>query len=188
MITIELDAQAIEKASQQISLFPKLYPRAAKLAYTRALQAMRIEMSRKTSELYYVRSSEVKQDTRIKSTGLLVFGFRRRLMDYKLTPTQIPKGRQHGLYGAVKRAGGLKRIPSGFLMYSHLTGYNLEAYVRYAPGRGNHWRGIFPLIGPSFAQIVKNPEVIDATLKRGQEVFNERMKHEMLREMGAVKS
>lgn len=106
--------------------------------------------------------------------AVIARGTRKPLTQYAISPKNIPV-KAGGFRGAVKRAGGLKRIPLAYL----IPGKNgLNAVIRDKFGDTERVR---VLMSPSVPQLVKNKETVAEAEKKAQETFERRLVHELKR-------
>lgn len=178
------DTERLERASRQVANLTQIYPKAARKVQGKVLKAVRRRLAEKTSELNYVTVRQIEGSMEIFGGAIRLRDRRHNLKTYMARLIKSPGRRAQGLMGAVKRAGGLKHIPHGFLVN---LGGNVLAFERHGYSKSGSWRNVEKLYAPAYAQIVLDKEVVDAGIKRGEEVFNENMRLEIMKELRAIK-
>lgn len=182
MIEIQIDSSAIEKGIRQLSQMPIALKAALNKAAKRAGTSIKNLMTERATQNYFIKSSKVRQHItmRYSQEKLEIFADARKrlLSSYYLSPRKRPKTRQHGLYGAVKRTGGSKFIPRGFLLKDNLPFHRI----------GKARDAIEPVYSPSIAQIVGHPEDLKQVAEYTKESFIKNFNHEVAYRLGRFKS
>ena len=186
MIIIELNIfQTNSAEARDFSQNVKDIDRAIKHAINRTIESAKTELIRETVRLYYVSATDIRKTITLKisnSSGIIQGlinsrGERIKLSAFKVSPKTISRRMNGKSYqAAVKREGGMKRLsPNSFYIPSHKM-----LRMRYSPGgRGfQHTRALF---GPAIPQILKNEQTLDAVRVKADNVFNERLEHELKR-------
>ena len=163
----------------------ELILRAANMAMTRALDNLKSNLARETVSRYYVKASDIRKSITAKvSTGagikqglIISRAPRLNLSAFKISPKTASyrmKGRQYR--AAVKRDAGLKGlahnvfyIPKRKKMYKRIT----------AGGRG--FQNLRAVLGPAIPQMLKNEQTFEVVTQKANEVFTERLNHEVKR-------
>lgn len=181
VLNVDINPGEIATAAAKLSGSPKALKSALRRAAKRSGTFMRRAMVESTTREYYIKPGKVRSALYINYTqdALNIFvrsGRWPTLASYYLTPRKRPKGRQRGIYGAVKR-GGIKHIPHGFLLRDNLP------FIRV--GRGK--KDIEAVYSPSVSQIVRNPENLEEISEQTRAAFVKNFNHEVLYELGAFK-
>ena len=187
-IYLDFDSDSAWDAYEALRNIPGAFPRAVSRALNRTLEFMRTESVDQTKKRYFVKAGDVRKTITLKkSNSGNLFGAmvsrspRRTLADYKITPRSPNLGKRK-LMGAVKQEGGLKTLPQGtFLISTPNTG--VLPFIRVRKGK---W-GIQKVMSPSIPQIVKNTETYWTVQRKAQNIFEKRLKHEVLSILGAFK-
>ena len=155
--------------------------KAMNAALKRASAAGRAEAGRYVAERYYISASTFKKyfesEDEMKGEGSsdqsLSVTFRGGVIPLIEFNTHYTKN--GGVSVKVKKGGG------GTLRHAFISNMNgsYQVYERYGRGKGKLKR----LYGPSAAHMLEDQTVNDKMQKRMDEVFNQRMEHEMNRIM-----
>lgn len=179
MISVEVDGQELEKAQAMLKNIPGAMERALRHTKSRVIEGMRTDAVSSTREKYYAKSGDIRKSIRVTSTGIISRGKRLMLQNYYLSP-KSPVKKSHGLKGAVKK-DGIKSLPGAFILRLGAAG-RAWPYIRVGKGR---W-GIKALHSPSIPQIVKNEQTLEYMESGVQRRFEDRMRHEVMREMKLI--
>ena len=177
MINVRIDERELARARNLLSHIPRAYDQALKFAVTRALESMRTEAVRKSTEIYEIKPSAVRKAIKLnKSQGQLIArGTRLSIAKYKFQPL---RQRAKNYTGAVKR-NGLKSFPGAFILR---LGGARKPYPFIRVGK-KRW-DIKAITSPAVPQLLQNPEVIAMLEEKGREVFAQRLNHEVMRALG----
>ena len=171
MIILDIDYKQIDDAKKLLKNIPFALARAKKMAARAALEAMRAEAVRQAQEIYAVKGAAVRKAIHLVPTqGIFkVTGRRIGTENFYMTPRKPPKLRRNwkGLNVMVKREGGVKRVPKGFLLNVDNGGKALP-FIRTGAGR---WAGLKRLMSPAVPQMIENYDVMEPVLERGEQVF-----------------
>ena len=184
MLEINIDSSGVERAKKLLAHIPGAFNKAQGAAISRTLDYMKTHAAQLASSKYYAKSSEIKRSIKPQKKGknsgaIISRGGYKSLADYKISPTKQKLGRKQGrLRGAVKRSSGLKGLGKAFLV--PIGGRELP-YIRVGKGKWD----IKHLISPAFPQIIGNIEVTAQLLEDTGKYFNERLTHEVMRQLGA---
>lgn len=182
MINININSQGLERAQKLLSHIPGAINKAHKSALARTLQFMKTRAAQLGTQKYHAKSSEIKRTITIKKNNLsgqiISRGTRKSLADYYITPRKITPGKkQKQLHGAVKR-NGVKSLGSAFLVKS---GGKFTPFIRVGKGRWD----IKKLISPAIPQILANEEITEQLSQDALAKYNERLNHEVMRQIFA---
>lgn len=181
MINISVDGKELENAKILLAKFPAAFAKSAESAAKKSAGPFRQAAVNETSKNYFISPAkfkrEIKAHYRNGTLSLFVHGPRHTLGSFMISPSKRPRKRMQGLHGAVKKHGGLKFFPTGFLLRNNLP------FLRDKPGK----KGIRAIYGPSYAQIMKQPDNILPVLELTKEKFLKNLNHEVLFRIGAFK-
>lgn len=187
MLDIQIDSTEIERLTQTIKLIPGAVKQVQRYALMKAQQVMKTTAITETVAKYYVKAAELRKSiTTSRKNGelrLQVWGQRRTIAAYMMTPTRRPKHGRYYLYGAVKREGGLKPLGrDAFLMPS-------RGKHPYLPMRrlSRERLPIEPVIAPAYPQIVGNEQTIESIRLNTSEALTAEFKRQALRSLGVLK-
>lgn len=174
MVQMTIDAGPwIEKAKQDLANVKNGAQIATANSSQRALAAARTAGVKMMRSTYTVKSAAAKSHMIIRHgrdaymRELVITGSPIRVEEFKHSK------RAEGAFVSVKNGGGGVIKSSFFTVGRHGVG----VFVRTTPER----LPIQEQYGPSVPQMMGNPTVVDAMQKRGAEVFEERMAHEISR-------
>lgn len=184
MLTLHADVTQIMRAKQLLAHIPKGAQTALKYAGKRTLEMMRTDAVQAVTREYVIKPGKVRKTISIRSNqygGMFMSRGRRvNLVDFRVTPMKRPV--RHGLKAQVKHEGGLKSIPRGFLIPGINSG-KLLAFQRIGRQRDD----IEALISPAIPQLLDNPEVKQEILAEAEKNFAERLRYEVMRQLGAMR-
>lgn len=144
---------------------------------------MRTDAVQAVTREYVVKPGKVRKTITIRSNQLggmfMSRGRRVNLSDFRISPKKVPV--RHGLQAQVKHDGGMKHIPRGFLLPGRTSG-KLLAFMRVGRGR----MAIEQLVSPAIPQMLENPEVHDELLTEAGKNFEQRLKYEVMRQLGVM--
>lgn len=180
-ISITFDiAPALRRAGVILEQAEDKIRKSVSLAIDRSLETFRTTSVRETAHKYFVQQKYVRQHLTLKKSyggnmnGAVIASSERRLLThYKISPMSPPV-KEGTFRGAVKRAGGLKRIPPAFLM----PGKNGHMLAAIRDKFGDYER-LRTLRSPSVTQLVKNKETVTEAEERARETFEKRLIHEL---------
>lgn len=174
MVQMTIDAGPwIEKAKQDLADVKNGAQIATANASQRSITAARTIGVKTMRSEYTIKSSAAKSHMMIRhgrdayTRELVVTGSPMRLIEFKHSK------RADGVFVSVKNGGGGVINSSFFTVGRHGVG----VFVRTTSSR----LPIQEQYGPSVPQMMGNPTVVEAMQKRGAEVFEERMAHEISR-------
>ena len=150
-----------------LSRTDKLLQKALYMAKKDTMRLIKNEAARLASAEYWVTQKQVKEAVREEPAGIRVRSGMLSLEKYKITPTR-PTGGKRPLLGAVKRSGGLKPLGKNVFLGTGKGGY--RPYIRPERGKGRPKL----LVGPSIAQLVGNPEIMEKLQDRASQTFEKR--------------
>ena len=184
MLDIKIDASGVERAKKLLAHIPGAFNKAQGAAISRTLDYMKTHAAQIASSKYYAKSGEIKRTIRTQKRGknagaIISRGGYKSLADYKISPAKQKLGRKQGrIRGAVKRDSGLKSLGKAFLIP---VGGRYLPYIRVGKGRWDIKR----LMSPAIPQIVGNEEVTQKLMDESGKYFDERLRHEVMRQLGA---
>ena len=162
-----------------------LLQKAANLAIPRALDSMKTQLAKETTQRYYVTSSAIKKTLTarlstvagVKQGVVISRAPRMSLASFKVRPKSPSYRMKRRRYqAAVKREGGMKTLsPNAFYIPKRK-----KMYRRIAPG-GKSFQNLRMLYGPAIPQMLKNEQTKDAIIQKTSEVFEQRLSHEIKR-------
>ncbi|MBQ7154837.1 MAG: hypothetical protein IJR85_04710 [Synergistaceae bacterium] len=150
-----------------LSRTDKLLQKALYMAKKDTMRLLKNEAARQVSAQYWLTQKQVKEAIREEPAGIRVRSGMLSLEKYKISPTH-PAGGKRKLLGAVKRSGGLKPLGNAFLRPARGGGF--KPYMRPSNGKGRPKL----ITGPSIAQTVGNPEIMERLQARAGETFQNR--------------
>jgi hypothetical protein len=184
MIDITLENYAV--VQKLLKDQPKKVNLVLSRAINRAATTAKAAMSKKVREVYVVSAAEVKKSiiiTRatasrpfaiVKSTGKKI-----SLAKFRTSPTQPrPKNPPSAYKVQIKKSGGLKAVPRGFLI-------NVKGSVGFFQRVGASRFPITRLMGPSVPQMIGQKSVIDWVETQARNMLNTRIQHELEQVLGA---
>lgn len=181
MFEFSIDTDAIERAQKMLYNTPKLFNMAMNNTLRDVLSGIKQDAVGAASENYYLKPNAIKRTlkaTRSKNAIRIISrGKRLNLADYEINPRK-PLKHRYNLYGAVKKAGGLKQIKRGFLM--QFRSGKTMAYKRTGLKRWD----IEAITAPAIPQILDNPDVIERIKNNAAEKFSSELNHQALRLLG----
>ena len=181
MLDIKIDAKELERAQKVLSGIPGGYKRAVNAALRRTLQQMKTQAAKLTREKYYLKAGEVNKTLSVSVSGMTgrvtSRGKRLPISEYYVSPKTRVKNMK-GLRAAVKR-DGVKFINKAFLVRLGGAG-KYYPYVRVGKARWDIRR----IMSPAVPQAMGNPEIISELEEFSGEKFNERLQHEVMRQLG----
>lgn len=170
-MSVEIDAQDIEKAMKALEKVPNAVERAAAAALNRAVIAGRTAVSKGIRERYTLKATDIKEQVRIKRAA-------RNSLDAEVTVTGTPvdltkfrvriSGR--GIYAQVKKGGGGTLRRSFFMAVGKAGLYHRSSKSRLPIQRE---------FGPSVPQMAGEINVSRGVEERMQAVFRERLAREV---------
>lgn len=185
---IHVNADQMDHARRMLSFIPGGAKSAVANAVNRSAQAARTELTRKIRDLYYIKNSDIleaakisraKSNQKLIQAKINVRGTRRELIQFRVSPQNYnPKNRPAFITVAVKK-DGKKPLPGAFVGKGSASG---KLHVLKRAGKER-----YPLqikYGPSIPEMAGNPQVTDAVEKRGQEILDQRLDHEIKRLLG----
>ena len=183
MLDIKVNTQELIRAQKILSNMPGAYNRAVNAALRRTLQQMKIQASRLTREKYYLKAGEVNKTLSMSVSGMTgrvtSRGKKLPISEYYVSPKSRIKNMK-GVRAAVKR-DGIKFINKAFLIRLGGAG-KYYPYVRVGPARWDIRR----IMSPAVPQAMGNPEIISELEEFAGEKFNERLSHEVMRQLGVI--
>lgn len=188
MIYSEIKVTSVEEVQKRLGNFKSKTPLVLSGAINRAIQNVKKNMGKETSQLYYISSSDVKKTVRITKASkgslkaaAISAGGGIELSKYKVSPkTPVRyrgKSRSPRVYKAgVKKDGGIKPLdgdPKSFVavMKSGHVGVFTRKNGKSLP--------IKQLYGPSVPQIVKNEDIMSKINKEASETLQKRIDAEI---------
>ena len=185
IVSVDFNLAIDPKILTKFTAAPDVVNKAFNLAISRALDKARTTLTRETVKQYYIGASDIRKTITAKTIatnglkqGVLTSkGERLHLSKFKISP-KSPSYRMNGrnYQAAVKRSGGLKSLaPNAFYIPS-----KKQAFRRIAPG-GRGFQNLRVLMGPAIPQILKNEQTLDVATRETQNVFTERLSHEVQR-------
>lgn len=181
MIGLEIKENVLEKARAALDGIPGATVKALSATLNRAIDGAKVDASRKASEIYHVKTMDVRKDilvSRSKPGDTLqatfkAKGYRKSLAEYKLTPSSGVKGGDYLVKAAVKKAGGMKSIPLAVIAESS------DGPAAYIKGR--------KLTSPATPQLLYNSEVAEYVQEQSVERVYKALDNQILRLLGAFK-
>lgn len=188
MIVSEIKASGIEDVEKRLGNMKKNAPTVVSRAINRAIQNVKKNMGKETSERYFITSGEVKKTVNVtKATksrlqaAAISQGAGIALSKFKVNPktpvryrgaSRTPKVYRAG----VKKAGGVKPLdgnPKSFVavMKSGHVGVFSRTSAKSLP--------IKQLYGPSVPQMVKNEDIMDKINRDANETLQKRIDAEI---------
>ena len=147
-----------------LSKTDKLLQKALYMAKKDTMRLLKNEAARQVSAEYYVTQKQVKEAVRDEPSGIRVRSGMLSLDKYKISPTRPVKGRR--ILGAVKR-GPLKPLGPSFLRMARGV---YKPFSRPERGKGRPKL----ITGPSIAQLVGNPNIIEKLQEKAAQTFQNR--------------
>ena len=179
MLDIKINTKDLERAQKMLSHMPGAYNRAANAALRRVLQQMKVQAARLTHEKYYLKTGEINKTLSVTASGMTgrvtSRGKKLPISDYYVSPKSRVKNMK-GVRAAVKR-DGIKFINKAFLVR---LGGKYYPYVRVGSGKWDIRR----IMSPAIPQAMGNSEIISELEDFAGEKFNERLQHEVMRQLG----
>lgn len=195
MFNLAIDAKGLEKAQQALAHMPGAFKRAQSRALRYVMRSLKSETVKNTKTQYHIKNSDLSGAMRASvsaQTGTLhVRGPRLGLEKYYLSPkTPGKRRRSKGLMGAVRRDTGTKRLPGAFLIKLGRAG----RYYPYERVGSERW-DIKRIMSPAAAQLVRTvymkegwnayEAAVGSTQDSLAKKFDERLRHEIMYELGA---
>lgn len=142
--------------------------RAAARASKRAATAARTAGTKQLRAIYTMKAGDMKSKMNLRSeadgTTLVIRGSVEKIEKFR---AKVKEGKGGGVFASIKKGKEIK-MPRSFELHGHMV---MRASEKRGPYRG--------LFGPSVPQMFGNKEVLDAMDKRGSEVFETRLYHEI---------
>lgn len=181
MITLALDDAAFQNLQNLLANSPRVFKKAAESAARKSTAPLKRAVVDEVTRKYFITPAKFKREMSVKYSNaaiiLKVSGPLHTLSSFFLKPKKRPKKRMHGLHGAVKRTGGIKFFPTGFLLYDNTP------FMRTGKGK----KDIEPIYGPAYSQIAKQTDNIMPAMTLTKEKFLKNLNHEVLFRLGAFK-
>lgn len=186
---IEITIEHMERLEEALADIPEKIPRVAARAINRAAETVKTEMTREARKRYYVKYEDVQDTIKIYKANeidlaatIVSKGKRRELISFRVRPNvPMHKNPPKVLRVAVKKEGGLKDYPLGFVARGTSTG-KLHVLRRVSKKR-------YPIhikYGPSVPQMIGNEEVIKVVEEKAQETLEKRIDHEINRALEEI--
>lgn len=181
MIDISVEDNAIIEAEKLLAAFPGTFKKAVNTAAKKSAAPFKQAAVDETSKKYFINTNKFKREIKTifynNSIHFFMRGPRHSLGSFLISPSKRPKKRMRGLWGAVKKSGGLKFFPSGFLLRNNLPVMRV----------GKRKKDIRAIYGPAYSQIMKQPDNILPVMEITKEKFLKNLNHEVLFRLGALK-
>ena len=180
IVAISFDYSVLTRVGVFLGTADVKVKQAVSNAVNRALEHFKTIEVKETARKYYVKQKDIRSSIMLKKShggsmhGTLISrGHRKSLTKYATKPG-LPPVKKGTFMGAVKKEGGLKKIPKGFLI-PHSSG--IRAVIRERAGKD----GLAFLTSPSVPQLMKNQSTVFAAEREAREVFKKRFDHELKR-------
>ncbi|HEY4623844.1 MAG TPA: phage tail protein [Solibacillus sp.] len=183
VVTVDVDERRIREIQSQLGALQNKAPAIIARAMNRANTAIATSVNKGVRAKYYVKATDIKSATKKTdaSPGNLsakvdIKGSPIGLDKFKVSPKTVNPKRKSRLKIAVKKNGG-NAVPGAF--NANVNG------IKVMKRTGRKRLPIERLYGPSIPQMAKNEEVANAARRRGGQVFEDRLKHEIRRLVGS---
>lgn len=171
---VELDEQALKRASRLLETIPRGYQTALSRAFNRALQEGRTEATKAVTQEYTLKAKQVRptfkmqkaSKTRLEAS-LDSTGADLPLEDYKHRPHSDTTGAKRKRVKVGVKKGGLKEIDRGFIW---------KGRVMRRAGRAR--LPIERRYGPAVPVTLNNEEVVENIVDKMGASVNKRLEHE----------
>lgn len=188
MIFSEIKVTSVEEIEKRLGNFKSQTPLVLSRAINRAIQNVKKNMGKETSQLYYISSSDVKKTVKVTKASkgslkaaAISSGAGIELTKYKVSPKTPVRyrgaSRSPRVYKAgVKKSGGLKPLdgdPKSFVAVMK------SGHVGVFTRKGGKSLPIKQLYGPSVPQIVKNEDIMTKINKEASETLQKRIDAEI---------
>ncbi|MBQ6971806.1 MAG: hypothetical protein IJP86_05560 [Synergistaceae bacterium] len=160
---INVNMAGVERMKSLLLHAPKLLEQAMKNIRKEVLKAAKKSAASRASEEYFIKKSGVTREMTLRGDSLVLRGYRQNLADYKMSPKR-PGYRKNGITGAVMREGGMKKIPSGFVIRGKSSG-KILGMIRTGKPR----KAYKALISPAVPQLMENPRVQEGVVRDTEE-------------------
>lgn len=183
VVTVDVDEHRIREIQQKLGDMQNKAPVIISSAMNRSITALSTELTKGIRSKYHIKAGQIKDATKKTnaspgnlSAQVNISGKPIGLDKFKVTPKTVNPRRKSPIKVAVKKGGG---APVKGAFNANVNG--LKVMRRTTKKR----LPIERLYGPAIPQMAKNEEVANAARRRGGQVFEERLKHEIRRLVGS---
>ena len=189
MIYSEIKVAGVEEVQARLGKFKNQAPLVLSRAINRAIQNVKKNMGKETSQLYYISSSDVKKTVKVAKASkgslkaaAISSGSGIALSKFKVSPNAPVRyrgaSRSPRVYKAgVKKSGGVKPLdgdPKAFVAVMKKSGH-VGVFTR----KNGKSLPIKQLYGPSVPQIVKNEDIMSKINKEASGTLQKRIDAEI---------
>jgi hypothetical protein len=180
---IDIELKNLLKVQKALKDQPKKINLVLSRAINRAATNAKANMAKKVREQYVVKAADIKDTIKItKATSqkpvaeVRSVGKKINLTKFKTSPHEPrPKNPPKGGYKSqVKKEGGLKAVPKGFLV-------NVRGTLAMMQRVGKERLPIKRLMGPSVPEMIGRKNVIEWVETEAKSMLNNRIDHELKR-------
>ncbi|GGG32927.1 hypothetical protein GCM10007425_29500 [Lysinibacillus alkalisoli] len=195
VVSVHVDKQRIKEIKSQLDALQNEAPSVISRSMNRAITAIATSVNKGIRKEYRVEAASVKKAMKKKnasaanlSASVQVSGSPIGLNRFKVSPKTVNPKRRSQLKISVKKTGG-GTIPGAFNADVNGIKVMKRTGVVHTATKGNYAgkrrEKIERKFGPSVPQMAKNEEIASAARRRGGEVFEDRLKHEIQRLLGS---
>lgn len=186
-LKVEANEKEIKELIWKLRNIPDKIPVISARVANRTVSSIKTEISKITRKEYIIKSkmikdtiSNLKATTQNPTVKLKLSGNRLPLYQFKTSPSEPrPQNPPKAYKAKVKKTGGFKRIQNAFVADIKQRGISERLGKSRTPTK--------PLYGPSVPEMVGTDKVSTEVLKKAQETFDKRLKHEIEYELEKMK-
>lgn len=186
-LRVEANEKEIKELVWKLRKMPNKIPVISARVANRTVTSIKTEISKITRKEYIVKAkmiketiSSLKATTQNPNVKLKLVGNRLPLYQFKTSPSEPrPQNPPKAYKAKVKKNGGFKKIQNAFVADIKQRGISERLGKSRTPTK--------PLFGPSVPEMVGTDKISTEVLKKAQDTFNKRLKHEIEYELGKTK-